>query len=169
MNLTELISQEKYGNIRRAQYPDKILVSGTAPAGQETRLNTTISTLGDFYSLYLTGRYTTLALDGVDVVDNGVCPFRIMIIDGNGSRKMSNDFIPADLIFSPGRIKSSLAANCFEDSGTVLRADNSNQLFFPFEFQNLFTSKSSIIVDVKNDSTYANNIDIVFHGVRIIS
>jgi hypothetical protein len=167
--LVEAISVEKYRDIKRKQYPDKVIVDGTVTAGLQQRFNAQISSIGDFYSQYITARYTTLQLIGESICDIGVCNLRLMIIDGTGSRRMGNDFIPMDLIASPGRVKSQTAVNCYSDSGAILRADPAGDLFYPFEFCNLFDAKSSIIIDIKNDADADNTFEIVFHGQRILS
>jgi len=168
MQLTDIISGERLHNIKRKQYPDKVILSGIVSAGKQQVFNVSISSIGDFFSTYITARYTTLTLDGSDIVDNGVCPLRVLLIDGTGSRKLCNDHIPLDLIASCGRVKSATAVNTYQDYGNNLRADAGNNLFYPFEFQYLFDNKSSIIADIKNDATADNRFDIVFHGIRIL-
>jgi hypothetical protein len=168
MSINEALSSEKLGSIKRRQYADKVILSGTVVAGATTRFTASITSLGDFYSLFITGRFTTLALAGNDIVDDGVCALRGSLIDGTGSRKMFNDFIPLDLLFSPGRIKSALAENNSVDFGTVLRADPANNLFYPYEFQHMFDVNSTIIFEVKNDSDADNSFDLVFHGLRLL-
>jgi hypothetical protein len=168
MNITSLLAFEKFGTIKRSQYPEKLLLSGTIPAGKQLRNITNISHLGDFLCIYITGSYTTLVLDEGDIIDNGVCSLRGQLYDGTGNRQLFNDFIPFDLILSPGRIKDGAALNVFEDYGTVVRADPSQQVFYPMEFQHLFDVNSTIFIDVKNDSDADNSFNICFHGIRLL-
>src|SRR4030065_1421660 len=146
MNIQEALTREKLSPIKRKQYADKVILSGIVVAGQQTRFTTSITTIGDFYSLFITGRFSTLSLAGNDIIDDGVCALRAMLYDGTGSRKMFNDFIPMDLLFSPGRVKDATALNCFAAFGTVLKADAANNLFYPYEFQHLFDVNSTIII-----------------------
>lgn len=167
-NLSTLISAEKFGTIKRNQYPEKLLLTGSIPAGKQLRNIVNISHLGDFLCLYITGSYTTLAMSEALIVDNGVCSLRGQLFDGTGNRQLFNDFIPLDLLLSPGRIKDTSAVNAIEASGTIERADVSQQLFYPMEFQHLFDVNSTIFFDVKNDSDAENQFTVCFHGIRLL-
>jgi hypothetical protein len=168
MNITPLLQAEKFGSIKRAQYPEKLLLSGTIPAGKQLRNIVNISHLGDFLCVYITGSYSTLALNNGDIIDNGACSLRGQLYDGTGNRQLFNDFIPFDLILSPGRIKDRTALNTIADYGTIVRADPSQQVFYPMEFQHLFDVNSTIFIDVKNDSDADNSFSICFHGIRLL-
>lgn len=168
MKLINLLSAEKFSGLKRMQYPEKLLLSDTVVAGEQQRGIVNISHIGDFICLFITGSFTTLCTSGETIVDNGVCSLRGQLIDGTGNRKLFNDFIPLDLFLSPGRVKSTTAANVLGDSGTNLRADASQQLFYPSEFQHLFDQNSTIIFDCKNDSDADNTYNICFHGYRLV-
>lgn len=168
MNLVGAISAEKLGNLKRRQYAEKLVLEDTVPAGETQEQIINISHIGDFLCLYITGKFTTLALSGETVIDNGVCALRGLLYDGTGTRKLFNDFIPLDLFFSPGRVKDTAAANVVLDDVAALRADPSMQLFYPNEFQNLFDVNSTIRFDVKNDSDYENYYAMCFHGIRLL-
>lgn len=163
-----VLSSDTYSTIKRQQYPEKVLLSDTVPAGEQRRQKVDISHIGDFVCFYITGSYTTLYSTGEYNVDNGVCSLRGQLIDGTGMRKLFNDFIPLDLWLSPGRIKTNVAANVLSDEGAILRADPAQQLFYPFEFQHLFDVNSTIVMDCKNDSTSANTYSLCFHGIRLL-
>jgi len=171
MKIVDLISSEKYSNIKRAQYPEKLVITDTVPAGQQVRAIANISHIGNFLCLWISGIYSTLELaaGGGSSVDNGICNLRGLLIDGTGTRKLFNDFIPFDLWLSPGRIKTTVATNRISDVGAVLRADPSQQLFYPLEFQHMFDRNSTIIADVKNDSDADNTFTLCFHGIRLLA
>lgn len=168
LNFVDVLSKEKFSNIKRTQFPEKILLSGRVGAETEERFLVNISPLGDFLCLYITGNYSTLIKYGDNIVDNGVCYLRGLLIDGTGARKLFNDFIPFDLFLSPGRVKSQDADN----NGMIIMgydaAEPSSQLFYPLEFQHMFDRGSSIIIDVKNDSNIENTFNICFHGIRLL-
>jgi hypothetical protein len=167
-NIPSLLFAEKFSTIKRQQYPEKLFLSGNIPAGKQLRNILNISHLGDFLSLYITGSYTTLALYEGDIIDNGVCAMRGQLFDGTGNRQLFNDFIPLDLIFSPGRVRDVTAENVVEPFGTVLTASDSQQLFYPMELQHMFDVNSTIIFDVKNDSDADNSFTLCFHGIRLL-
>lgn len=145
--------------LQNLQYSEKLLLTDTVPAGGQQMGQVNISSLGDFFCLYMTGHFTTLASPAAAIVDTGVNYLRGKMIDASNQRPLFNDYVPLDLFLSPGRVKSAL-------STTVLTDPASNQLFYPQPFQYQFTVNSQILFDVKNDSDEANTYEIVFHGVR---
>lgn len=166
--LRSLIDLETRSDIKRNQYPEKLILSDTVPAGRTLKSKTSISNIGPFQCLYITGRFSTLSMVDQAIVDDGICSLRGMMIDGTGDRRLFQDYIPFDLLFSPGRIKSLSAVNCLIDDAAADLAAPGHQLFYPFEFQNLFDANSTIYMDVKNDSDADNSYDICFHGIRLL-
>jgi hypothetical protein len=160
-------------SLQNQQYAEKLLMTDTVPVMTGDRLGrVSISTLGNFLCTSITGDYQTLATANSVAVDDGVCHLRGQLIDGNGNRKLFNDYIPFDLWLSPGRVKSAAANNTLLDysfGGTTyaLRADAGHQLFFPMPFKYLFAVNSEILLYVKNDGTQAMTYNIAFHGIRI--
>lgn len=148
-------------NLNKTQYKEKILLSGICKAGIETPIKTSISSLGHFVSEFVTGSFTTLEDDNGSIVDNGVNYLRIKIVDGTNQRQLSNDYIPADLLFSLGRVRSSEATN----NDTTAPAPNN--LFYPYEFNYPFAVNSDIILYVKNDSDVDQELNVCFHGTRL--
>lgn len=143
-------------NRLRFQYPEKLIISDSVPGGQAKLGKVAISNLGHFQVGYITGHFTTLKSGPSD---DGISHLRALLSDGTGQRKLFNDYIPLDLWLSPGRIKSPLD----------LTGADSNNLFYPDFFQYMFTANSDILLDVKNDSDFANDYDVVFHGHRVKS
>lgn len=155
-----VIIPEHILEMQNLQYSEKVLLEDTVPASTEKPGQVNVSSLGHFYCWYITGSFTTLYLDGEEVKDNGVNYLRGQLYDGATSRALFNDYIPLDLIFTPGRVKSAL-------STTVLTDPSGNSLFYPQNFQYMFPVNGIIIMKVKNDSNYANSYKMVFHGVRL--
>src|SRR3990172_6252439 len=54
-------------------------------------------------------------------------------------------------------------------SATVIADPVGNSLFFPLEFEYLWTVNSEILLDVVNSSDEAVSYEIMFHGFRILS
>lgn len=147
-------------SLQNLQYSEKLLLSDTVPAQSQQMGQINVSSLGDFFCLYITGHFTTLKdVIEVAVTDSGVCYLRGKLIDASNQRNLFNDYIPLDLFLTPGRVISGLAT-------APSPMPDSNNLFYPQPFQYMFTVNSQIMFDVKNDSNYANSYEIVFHGVR---
>jgi hypothetical protein len=159
---SKILDPEKILDVQNLQYTEKLLLEDEVPASSMEMAKVNISSLGHFYSLFLTGKFTTLkeVTDEVPiVVDTAICYLRGKLIDGSNTKPLFNDYIPLDLFLSPGRTKSDLSAAFLTDPV-------SNSLFYPQPFQYMFTVNSEIQFECKNDSNYKNKYWIVFHGVR---
>jgi hypothetical protein len=172
-------------NLQRFQYSEKLILSDTVPAGQAKLGKVAVSNLGHFLLTHITGTFTTIRTENYilpgagaatdNQIDSGVNYLRGQLIDGNGQKKLFSDYIPFDLFLSPGRIKdgdsyNDLIAALNSVGGTVANhAGDSNALFYPQEFEYLFSANSDILFDVKNDSNLANSYNITLHGIRILS
>lgn len=154
---------------QKTQYTEVLRLSGTvaANAGQLSRV--AVSNLGHFLVTKITGSFTTLTDVAATILDDGVDHLRAQLIDGAGQRKLFNDFIPLSLFLSPGRRRDNAAANAFAPAGLVPESPAGNSLFYPVEFEYLFSANSEILLDLRNDSPAANRFDIAFHGIRILS
>lgn len=147
-------------NIQDVQYSEKLFLEDTIPAGSEKMSTLAISSHGHFYCKYITGHISTLFLDGGNIKDDGVSHLRAKIIDGGTSRDLTNTYVPLDLLLSPGRVKSNL-------STTLLTTDApSNTLFYPLEWEYMFSINSYIEFHVKNDSNTPNTFAVCLHGIR---
>ena len=73
------------------------------------------------------------------------------------------------MLMSPGHIRSASADNYLKaSSGVADTSAQSNNLFYPLEFEYLFPANSDIQFDVKNGAAYANSYNICLHGIRIL-
>lgn len=156
---SQRIDPGKVFDVQNCQYSERLLMEDTVPANGTKIGKVAVSNLGHFFCMYITGHYTTLDLVEEVVVDNGIQYLAGQLIDGAGNRKLYNDYIPFDLWLSPGRRKDAL----------VPAADPGNNLFYPIEFEYLFTANSDILLDVVNTSNKDNSYAICFHGIRIVS
>lgn len=187
INAAEVFTLQQY------QYSDKLVLADTVPAGQSKLGKVSVSNLGHFMALIMTGHFNTLrtisyTLPGGgaptdNIIDDGVSHLRGLLIDGNGQRKLFNDYAPLDLWLSPGRVKfndtglavaaqvqNNLIPALDSVGGTVATvAASSNSLFYPVELNYLFSANSDILLDVKNDSNTAISYEIVFTGIRILA
>jgi len=180
--LLKRINSQELLNISKYQYTEKVLLSDVVPAGQSKLGKTNISSLGDFLCQYITGDYQTAKLDtgSGHYVDDGINHLRGQLADGNGQRKLFNDYVPFDLFLSPGRQKFTSATingaapqnitnNLVDDAGVATLAAPSQSLFYPLEFEYLFPANADILLDVKNDSSVDLAYNICFHGIIILS
>lgn len=157
---SQRIDPSKVFEIQNVQYSEKLLLADTVPANSSKLGKVNISNLGHFFCQFMTGSFTTIGTAAA--TDSGISYLSGQIIDGAGQRKLFNDRIPLDLFLSPGRRKSS-------SSATPVTDPDSNNLFFPIEFEYLFTANSDILIDVVNSSDQDNEYEITFHGIRIVS
>lgn len=164
------------------QYSERLLLSGVIPANTEIVCKTTVSNLGHFFCMFLTGKYTTLAeitdpTLGKKVVDTGIQYLRALLTDGAGQKRLFNDYIPLDLWLSPGRAKAN-CDNAYQDildtsavppREVALAAMPGQTLFYPIEFEYVFPANTDILLNVKNSSNHENSFEIMLHGVRILA
>jgi len=161
------------------QYSEKLILTDSVAANAGQQLAAIdISSLGHFMCEFITGHFSTLRsiTDGsgtTHIIDDGVNHLALKLVDGQGNRNLFSDFIPADLLLSPSRVKDALAENNYTDvlytSTTIAKvADRSDNLFMPFRFPYIFATNSRIMVYASNNSNTACSYTIVFHGYRII-
>lgn len=156
---SQRIDPNQVFDLQNHQYAEKLIMADTVPAKSPKLGKVNVSNLGHFFCQYITGSFSTLT---AAAVDSGVSYLSGQLVDGAGQRKLFNERIPLDLVLSPGRRKDSGSAAPVTDP-------DSNSLFFPIEFEYLFTANSDITLDVFNSSDVANSYEVVFHGIRIIS
>ena len=156
----KILDPDKILDFQNLQYTEKLLLEDEVPANSMEMGKTNISSLGHFYSLFITGKFTTTYdVPDESPVDGCYCYLRGKLIDGSNSKPLFNDYIPLDLFLSPGRTKDPVTTN-FDSIAC------SNNLFYPQPFQYMFTVNSEIQFECKNDSNYRNKYWIVFHGIR---
>ena len=161
--LTSRIDTAKLFEIQSYQYSEKLPLADTVPANSSKMGRTNISNLGHFYCQSITGHFERLETVAAAIVDDGISWLKGQLIDGSGNRKLFSDYIPLDLWLSPGGVRSPLATNNFTTAPVP------TQLFFPIEFEYIFTANSEILLDVKNLSGTDMSYEICFHGIRILS
>lgn len=154
---------------------ETLLIEGTVPAAADggtlqARIN--LSIYGAAFSLRFAGNFTTLASvsteGGAVIVDDGVCHLRGRLEDTTGDNKLFSDYIPLDLMFSPGRRRSSLAVNnIVAVAGVADLAAPAGIIYEPSEFEYLFDKKGDIILDVKNDSNTPNSFSMIIDVLRV--
>ena len=81
------------------QYSERLLLSAVVPANSSVMAKTTVSNLGHFYCLFLTGKFTTLKkiadpVLGNKLIDSGISYLRGLLTDGAGQKRLFNDYIP---------------------------------------------------------------------------
>ena len=160
----KILDPEKILDFQNLQYAEKLLLEDEVPAASMEMAKVNISSLGHFYCLFITGKFTTVMAWGNNggnaPHDVGYCFLRGKMIDGSNTKPLFNDYIPLDLFLSPGRSKAT-----FSTEFTTTDPPSSN-LFYPQVFQYMFTVNSEIQFECKNDSNYMNKYWILFHGVR---
>lgn len=160
---SQIIDPAKVFEIQKKQYRETILLTDTVPAGQSKVGQVSISNLGHFFSMFMTGSFETLTMPVAAIVDSGVNYISGQLIDAAGNKKLFNDRIPLNILLSPGRRKSA-------NSTTVLTTDPpGNSLFYPMELEYLWSANSTILMDVLNQSNTPITYEIAFHGIRIVT
>lgn len=166
--LSSKIDPQSIFALSKKQYSEKLYLSDIIQAGSTQMSKVSVAQYGHFLCQYITGSFSTLYQNGGTTIDHGVCTLKALMTDGTGQRRLFNDYIPLSLFLSPGRQKSESAANVVLDNANGLRANASNSLFYPLEFEYFFPANTDILLDVKNSSNVANSYDICFHGVRVL-
>jgi hypothetical protein len=161
-------------NTQSVQHSEKVVMQDSVPAASRKLCRSSVSNYGDFLCLYMFGTFETLHTEGGEVtavVDTGIDYLRGQLSDSIGQRKLFNDFIPFSLFLSPGRRRSTRAANYLQTLSDPVAAiaGDGNPLFYPQEFEYLFAANSEILLDVYNDSNIDLSFEIVFSGIRILS
>lgn len=160
---SQIIDPQKVFDIQKKQYRETILLTDTVPAGQSKVGQVSISNLGHFFSMFVTGSFETIASPAGAIVDTGVNYLSGQLIDAAGNKKLFNDRIPLNILLSPGRRKSAT-------STSVLTTDPpGNALFYPLELEYLWSANSTILMDVLNQSDETVTYEIAFHGIRIVT
>lgn len=167
-------------NLQAKQFIQPQYVEDIVPAGvmKSTQLN--LSSAGAFLCLGITGSFTTLRIKAVGppitLEDTGVCTLRMKFKGGAGTRDLFNDYVPMDLIFSPGRVRVDRTdAGLITGGATLAAADLGpapNQLFYPYKFEYLFKESDIITFQVQNDiptaaGGWANRWRLCFYGFRV--
>lgn len=124
----------------------------SVPANGTNTLTIPITSDAHFLCRQVTGSYTTLTGAAVDGGANGI---NFRITDEGRNIKLFNTQIPASLILSPGRARSSGVAG-----------DPSHNLFYPLELRYPFLASSSIIIDLSSTLAFANTFKIAFFGTK---
>jgi hypothetical protein len=147
--------------LQQFQYTEKLVLSDSVPGGSTRMGKVSITNHGDFLCTRITGTFETLTNNGA-IVDDGVCHLRGKIVDQSTNRPLTNDYVPLDLILTPGRVKSSNSTGVLTDAAA-------NGIFWPDDFVYCFSKNSDISFDVKNDSNTTIAYNVCFHGIRLIS
>jgi hypothetical protein len=159
MNLTSPIPLSQVAAVQKKQWFAQYYVNGEVEPQSEKTVPLNIEGAGDFLIEEITGSFETLTLSGADIVDNGICSLSMKIEDNGANKRLMNDFIPLNLMLSPGRVRS--------DSVTI--ADTSpypDPIFVPLSMPYLMYQKSSMSITVKNTSTATQKFAILFWGVQ---
>lgn len=177
--IRDKLDMEKILALRLSQYSQPLYLEGISlPNGSESGGEISLSSLGAFLVLGFTGKFTSLMVKdvpGKTLKDLGVCPLRFKVQAGASTLQLFGDYVPMDIMMSPGRVRASPADTGLMTGGyTLADADIGpvpNQLFYPYTWVFPFASNDVITVKVKNDfdastSGWANRWNICFQGIR---
>jgi hypothetical protein len=177
MNLyRDHLDVEKILRIRASQYIQPLYVEDIVDAGLTKSTPLPLSTIGAFLVLSFTGFFTCLRIKAaLTLEDLGICPLRMKIQAGASGLEMFGDYVPMNLLLSPGRIRVNPADPALITGGYALaNADQGpvpGQLFYPMTYQYPFQANDTISITVKNDfdasvGGWKNRWGICFFGVR---
>jgi hypothetical protein len=137
-------------------YPKHYGINGVVPAeGNAAPLpKAKISNNIIFWCWGFTGKYTSIS-DGVDI---GTCPISIKIRDSGKDVNLVNQYIPLDLMVSPGRVRTAGIAG-----------DPSHQLFSPGFLNHIFLPDSDIEVEMASNALVDDNdVKLNFFGFNYV-
>jgi hypothetical protein len=180
MNLyRDKLDVEKILRLRASQYVQPLYVQDIVSAGGTQETPIPLSTIGAFLVISFTGFYTSLrikSVQGTTLQDLGVCPLRMKIQAGASTLQMFGDYVPMNLLLSPGRVRVDPADPLLITDGYTLADGDQgpvpNQLFYPYAYQFPFQANDTITVSVKHDFDasamgWKNRYGICFLGVRV--
>jgi len=181
MNMFKLIrdklDMQRILDLRKSQYCQPLYVEDVVDAdGKAKNTPLPLSTIGAFLVLSFTGFYTCLRVKAVNTLqDLGVCPLRMKINAGASTLEMFGDYVPMNLLLTPGRVRVDPADPQLITGGYALAdADQGpvpNQLFYPYGYIFPFQANDTITISVKNDfdlsaGGWKNRWGICFLGIR---
>ena len=149
----ERIDIQKIIDLQNYQYQNSLYLEQAVPANSQIDAAVNITALGHFMLLSFTGAYSTKD-DGP--VDDGINHLFFQLVDGSNQRVLFDDFIPANILLSPGREQIIAGAG---------NASEPLRLEFPFIYT--FPLNSQIICRIRNDAGFENTLKIQFKGIRI--
>ncbi|RQW04069.1 hypothetical protein EH223_08490 [candidate division KSB1 bacterium] len=147
-------------------YTGLITVPAAAGGADGATVQTvSVNSEADFLCFDMMGSYTTLILTAgiAPIIDDGVCHTSIKIRDQSGGFDMFEDFIPTNLVLTPGRERRATIVG----APAGLTVEPSHMLYQPMRFVHLFSANNNIQIEARNDSDTPNYIRIAFHGVKI--
>jgi hypothetical protein len=145
--------------LQMIQFQESLYLEQTVDANSEFPASVDITAQGSFMLLTMTGSYTTKVSDGQQepaATDDGICRILVQLLDGTNQRPLFDNYIPANLFLSPGRVQSLAGIG-----------EPSDQLYLQFPFVYTFKTKGSILVRIKNEADWENTLRIQFNGIRI--
>ncbi|MGB7569595.1 MAG: hypothetical protein WBM07_17155 [Chitinivibrionales bacterium] len=156
---------------KKGQHREGIILQGEVPASTDGGVfsaKVNVGTVGAIVTMRMAGTFTTLDLISGHVIDDGVCHLRAQLVDTDGNLNLYNDFVPLNVLLSPGRRKDTRAENNVLAVADV--ADTAGPAFGLYEgqeFTHPFTVNSDILINLKNDALYANSFEIYFDVIRV--
>lgn len=138
--------------MRRLEWFFVIPARLVVPALGNLDLTIDIKSDAHFDCRFITGDFTTLN-GGADAGTNFLsCRFT----DASNDLKLSDAFVPLNLMLSPGRVISAGIAG-----------NPSNQLFYPFPFEHVFPASGGIGLEVANSGSTINVSNLLFWGKKL--
>jgi hypothetical protein len=177
MNLyREHFDVEKILRLRASQYVQPLYVEDIVEAGLTKSTPLPLSTIGAFLVLSFTGFFTCLRIKAAPALEDlGICPLRMKIQAGASGLEMFGNYVPMNILLSPGRVRvNPLDPALITGGATLANADQGpipNQLFYPTTYQYPFQANDTISISVKNDfdasvGGWKNRWGICFFGIR---
>jgi len=138
---------------RRLEWFFVIPIRIVVPASGNNDVTVDIKSGAHFDSRFVTGDFTTL---NVGPVDAGTNLMSARFTDASNDLKLSDAFVPLNLMLSPGRsLSAGVAGNA------------SNSLFYPFPFEHIFPASGGIGIEVANAGTFQNVVNFLFWGKKL--
>jgi len=154
----EKIDISRIIQLQNYQYQNALYLEEEVPASSQLDAAVSITSIGHFMLLSMTGSYTTKIADS-PAVDDNINHLFVQLVDGANHRELFDDYIPANLFLSPGREKVLAGVDI----------PVSSPLFLEYPFIYTFPLNGQILVRIRNDSDYANTLRIMFKGIRIFN
>lgn len=142
--------------LRQLEWLFAIPFQVTVPANGGTDDQVDIKPDAHFQCEFITGDFTTIEAGDPAATDDGTNHISIRISDGSNDLKLMEDFVPANLFLSPGRVLAPGVAG-----------NPSSQLFYPFPFQHIFPANGAIVIEAQNNAGEDNTLNLLFWGKKL--
>ena len=168
--MTKVVDVAHIFGVQKEQYQEILPVyNAVIPRKNQITIQALVSGMGDFVLDRIQGTFSTLSDSDNEgsYVDDGVSGLAGQLRDGYQKLPLWGDFVPLEMVLTPGRVRNAAALNNTAAHGSYAIAPASNNLFYPLKFEYTFLMNSYIEMDVRNSKNADQYLSLAFIGHRL--